>query len=172
MRCPAFLTRASSRLSHFCSWLSLHRTRCWLSLVLNLVAILLLFPGLFLPLFSLRVFLGSLVLSEQKRSILGTVQLLRDENAPLPAALIVIFSVVVPFIKLLLLAVIARCASLLWRWRLYVFVRGWSKWSMADVFVTAVFIAYLSANAAATTMHATLEPGQFEIGATARKNVR
>ena len=33
------------------------------------------------------------------------------------------------------------------RYRLFAFVRGISKWAMADVFVVGVYIAYLSAKA-------------------------
>jgi hypothetical protein len=83
----------------------------------------------------------------QSRSIAGTVKHLYQVNSPLPATLILLFSVIVPFSKALLVgaAMFVRDAAL--RRRMLGFVEIIAKWSMADVFVVALFIAYLAAEA-------------------------
>ncbi len=68
-------------------------------------------------------------------------------NGHLPVAiLIVLFSVVVPLIKaLILLAMLLPVSVSLRRGLLWV-SNAISKWSMADVFVIAIFIAFLAGN--------------------------
>ena len=80
---------------------------------------------------------------EQTRSIISSVQRLYEVGSPLPATLILLFSVIVPLGKAALVA-----------WAMFVgrrppartlhFVELIAKWSMADVFVVALFIAYLA----------------------------
>ena len=86
----------------------------------------------------------------QTRSIVSTVQHLYEVKSPMPATLILLFSVVVPF---------AKIAMILWslflpdadrRRRTLDFVELIGKWAMADVFVVALFIAYLAAQASQT----------------------
>lgn len=84
---------------------------------------------------------------EQTRSIISAVQNLYDVGAPIPATLILLFSVVVPLTKAALVAwatFLARGAA---RLRTLRFVELIAKWSMADVFVVALFITYLAAQA-------------------------
>jgi hypothetical protein len=86
---------------------------------------------------------------EQTRSILSSVQRLYEVGSPVPATLILLFSVVVPFGKAALVtwAVFAAPER---RRRTLRFVEAIAKWSMADVFVVALFIAYLAAQASQT----------------------
>jgi hypothetical protein len=82
----------------------------------------------------------------QTRSILGSVRQLYRVGSPVPATLILVFSVVVPFGKAILVA-----------WSVFLtdearrkatrFVELIAKWSMADVFVVAIIIAFLAAQA-------------------------
>jgi hypothetical protein len=106
----------------------------------------------------------------QTRSILGSVQHLYRVGSPTPATLILIFSVLVPFAKaaLVLWAIAHRDA--LRRERTLRFVEIIAKWSMADVFAVALFIAYLAAQAtqtaggsgpAAVAFTATFGPGFY-----------
>lgn len=87
---------------------------------------------------------GTVDAFDKTRSILGTAIELHANNHLLVAVLIVVFSVVVPVLKgLILLAVFAPLSlriksSLLWT------SNALSKWSMADVFVIAIFIAFLA----------------------------
>jgi len=84
---------------------------------------------------------------QQTRSIVGAVRNLYDVGSPLPATLILLFSVIVPLTKATLVAWACFVASPEHRQRTLRFVVAIAKWSMADVFVVAIFIAYLAAQA-------------------------
>ena len=87
---------------------------------------------------------------EQTRSILGSVQRLYEVGSPVPATLILLFSVIVPFGKAALVAWATAMRSATARVRTLRFVELIAKWSMADVFVVALFIAFLAAQASQT----------------------
>jgi len=87
----------------------------------------------------------------QTRSIVGAVRNLYDVGSPFPATLILLFSVVVPVTKALLVAWAVFMRDAARRLRLLQFVTAIAKWSMADVFVVALFITYLAAEATQTT---------------------
>ena len=87
---------------------------------------------------------------EQTRSILGSVRRLYEVGSPVPATLILLFSVIVPFAKAALVAWALFIPNAALRLRTLRFVEAIAKWSMADVFVVALFIAYLAAKASAT----------------------
>jgi hypothetical protein len=87
---------------------------------------------------------------EQTRSIVGSVQRLYEVGSPVPATLILLFSVIVPLSKAALVAWATFMTNALYRRRTLSFVEAIAKWSMADVFVVALFIAYLAAQASAT----------------------
>lgn len=83
----------------------------------------------------------------QTRSILGSVRHLYRVGSTFAASLILLFSVVVPFSKALMVlwAIYRRDPAR--RRRTLRFVEVIAKWSMADVFAVALFIAYLAAAA-------------------------
>lgn len=87
---------------------------------------------------------------EQTRSILGSVRRLYEVSSPIPATLILLFSVIVPLGKAALVAWAMFVENATVRRRTLAFVETIAKWSMADVFVVALFIAYLAAKASAT----------------------
>ena len=87
---------------------------------------------------------------EQTRSIIGSVQRLYEVGSPTPATLILLFSVIVPLGKATLVAWAMFMTSVRWRRGTLRVVETIAKWSMADVFVVALFIAYLAAQASAT----------------------
>ena len=84
---------------------------------------------------------------KQTRSIVGSVQHLYEVRSPMPATLILLFSVVVPLAKAALVLWSIFTADAPRRRRTLAFVELIAKWSMADVFVVALFIAYLAAQA-------------------------
>ena len=89
---------------------------------------------------------GTVQAFDKTRSILATAQELQA-NGHLPVAvLIVLFSVVVPLIKALILLAMLLPVSLSLRRGLLWTSNAISKWSMADVFVIAIFIAFLAGN--------------------------
>lgn len=89
---------------------------------------------------------GTITAFDKTQSILGTAsELFRTGHIPV-AALIVLFSVIIPFIKgVITLSTLAPIGSV-WKQRLNRFAGAISKWSMADVFVVAIFVAYLASN--------------------------
>ena len=88
---------------------------------------------------------------QQTRSIVSSVQRLYEVGSPVPATLILLFSVVVPFVKTALVGWAMFVADETRRRRTLAFVETIAKWSMADVFVVALFITYLAAMASQTT---------------------
>ena len=95
---------------------------------------------------SLRVSGDSLVY-DKTRSILGTAQDLWQFGYRFVAVLILVFSVVIPAIKsiLLIAACFSRSSGILLKANAVL-----SKWSMSDVFAMGVIIALLAANAASS----------------------
>jgi hypothetical protein len=83
----------------------------------------------------------------QTRSITGAVRRLYEVGSPIPATLILLFSVIVPFGKAALVALAMYMKSVPARERTLRFVAMIAKWSMADVFVVAILIAFLAAQA-------------------------
>jgi uncharacterized paraquat-inducible protein A len=96
----------------------------------------------------------------QTQSIVEAVQRLHESGNTFVAALILLFSILVPLIKAGLLAVIFTHPRVETRGRVYRFVRSISKWSMADVFAVGIFIAYLAAKGT-DNLDAVAGPGFF-----------
>jgi hypothetical protein len=93
---------------------------------------------------------GDVEVYAQTRSILGSVQHLYEVKSPMPATLILLFSVIVPFGKAMLVLWGTFLKDTARRLKVLAFVETVAKWSMADVFVVAIFIAYLAAQASQT----------------------
>lgn len=118
------------------------------AVILVLVSLVLVVPGVIQPIITLSADMMGRQVFAQTRSILQTVKDLHSSGNYTVAGMILFFSVMVPFVKAVLLGVVGllnptRPA----RYRIFAFVRGISKWAMADVFVVGVYIAYLSAKA-------------------------
>jgi len=92
---------------------------------------------------------GDVEVYEQTRSIVGSVRQLYQAGSPVPATLILLFSVIVPLTKAALVAWAVFLSRGRQRQRTLAFVEAIAKWSMADVFVVALFIVYLAAHATA-----------------------
>lgn len=90
---------------------------------------------------------GDVEVYQQTRSIIGSVRQLYDVGSPVPATLILLFSVVVPFTKGALVAAAAYMRNAQTRRQTVRFVETIAKWSMADVFAVALFIVFLAAQA-------------------------
>lgn len=120
--------------------------------ILTVLSFFLLYPGVTLPIFTLNMSgaidssLANLNLEmlDQTRSILQTVKDLYKSDDFLVAFLILFFSLVVPLLKAVLVLLTLNLKKFPQRKKIYKFVRRIAKWSMADVFVVAIFLAYLS----------------------------
>lgn len=125
-----------------------------LHLVLTLLNILLLIPGVTLPIYgvSITTHVEASILAnpievtvfEQTRSILGTVHELWRSSDYLVSFLILFFSIIVPLAKASVLLASLYVAGTGLKQRLTWVVDVIGKWSMADVFVVAVFLAFLA----------------------------
>ena len=125
--------------------------RRWV-LALTLLNFVLLVPGVILPIYSITItssvdatfaqFEGTVF--ERTRSILGAVTELASTGDYLVSFLILFFSVIVPVSKGLMLLVSLYARHEPTRARLVRIVDVISKWSMADVFVIGVFLAFLA----------------------------
>lgn len=109
----------------------------------------LLIPGLMNDLITLEAsfsipLLGKQTVLDETRSILGTIGNLAENGNGFVAFLILLFSVLVPFAKAMIMGFVALSSSRVASARMHSFVGIISKWSMADVFVVGVFIAFLS----------------------------
>lgn len=92
---------------------------------------------------------GTVVIQDTAKSILGTAETLWQEGNRLVAFLIVFFSLFIPVLKLALLAgavMVRRFSN-----SLFLSSSLLSKWSMADVFVMALIIAFLAIKASSGT---------------------
>jgi len=88
---------------------------------------------------------GTVVAFDKTRSILGTARDLFEGGNALVAMLIVTFSVLIPVFKGFLTLISLLDVSHSTKSKLSVFSSNISKWSMADVFVIAIFVSYLAA---------------------------
>jgi len=109
---------------------------------------------------------GQMEVYRTTRSIWGTVEELANTGNLAVAVLIVFFSVVVPVFKLLLQTLALALPQPQWRAVLLNLNSGLSKWSMADVFVMGMLVAYMAGSASGQmgdmlTMDARLEIGFY-----------
>lgn len=109
---------------------------------------------------------GQLLVYTNTRSIWGTVESLAGSGNMLVALLIVFFSVLLPTFKLLLQAMSLLLTREDFRRPLLSLNAALSKWSMADVFVMGLLVAFLAGSSANQTgdmlkMHASLGAGFY-----------
>lgn len=136
-----------------------------LALLLLLISLACLYPGLVKPILSIRVgaeipLLGRINLHNSTQSIMNTIQTLHKNNNTLVAGLILLFSVIVPVLKAVLLLIALGFRKMKGREKLHKFVSIISKWSMADVFVVGVLLAFL-ATKSDENINATLHDGFY-----------
>ena len=135
------------------------------ALILILASLLCLYPGLFFNMLTIKVgkelpFIGQVDLYEATQSIMQTVEYLFVDQNYLVAALIFIFSVVVPVAKIILLLVVLFSVNEKLSELMLKFVSAIGKWSMADVFVVSIFMAFL-ASKSNEAVSATLHEGYY-----------
>ena len=120
-----------------------------IALVLIIISLVCLYPGLTEPILSINVgaklpIVGTIELHNVKQSIMKTISTLHKNNNTLVAGLILLFSVIIPVLKALILLSVLLFKKIKGRHYLHKFVTIISKWSMADVFVVGVFLAFLA----------------------------
>jgi uncharacterized paraquat-inducible protein A len=119
------------------------------ALILILISLVCLYPGLTFPILSIYVgaklpLIGEIGLHDSTQSIMKTIRTLWENENNLVANLILLFSVIVPIIKAVILLIVLLFKRIKNRNFLHKFVGTISKWSMADVFVVGVLLAFLA----------------------------
>lgn len=123
-----------------------------IALILILASLACLYPGLTLPMMNINIgatvpLLGKIDLFDQTQSIMQSVRSLQESGNLLVAGLIFLFSVIIPIFKAVLLLVVLGFKNVKGRMAIYKFVAVIGKWSMADVFVVGIFMAFLAGKA-------------------------
>lgn len=90
---------------------------------------------------------GEISAYQKTRSIWGTVNELAENKNYLVAALVAFFSIVIPTLKLLMQLLYIFLPVNKFKQMLGQVIHGVTKWSMVDVFVIAIIVAYLAGNA-------------------------
>ena len=111
-----------------------------IALFLILASLVCLYPGLFQEMLTIKVsrefpLIGQMTLYEATQSIVQTIETLYLDQNYVVAGLILLFSVLVPLIKVLLLLLVLFSRNLGLNRAVLGFVSAITKWSMADVFV-------------------------------------
>jgi paraquat-inducible protein A len=139
-------------------------TRNVLALLLTIASLGLLWPGLTKPALTIKAemtFLGKTTeLTNETRSVVSAAKKLYQDGNKFVAGLILLFSILIPFIKAVLIIPIFAMRGRPAADRIYRFVRAISKWSMADVFAVGMLIAFLVAKGTAN-LNALAGPGFY-----------
>jgi uncharacterized paraquat-inducible protein A len=122
-----------------------------LAIILLITSLGCLIPGVMMPVLSLnsstnidaKVKSFSVGGVEKSRSILGTVKELFEEERRLVAVAIFAFSILVPITKIILMLMFYFVSEAK-RIKIKSVVDAIGKWSMADVFVVAIILVFLS----------------------------
>ena len=120
-----------------------------LGLILTVISFFFIYPGVTEPIMTIKATVNLFGLKstifEETRSIWQTVVSLREAGYGTVGMMVVTFSIIIPISKGLLI-IWAWLNPTRWRWQLISMV---SKWSMADVFVVAILVAFFTAQATA-----------------------
>ena len=100
-----------------------------------------------LGMFGLKNITGKIEAYKETRSIVGTVEELFRSGNGFVAFLVMLFSIVIPVTKILLLLLGTYFQELKISKKAILINGLISKWSMADVFLVAIIVAFMAANA-------------------------
>ena len=135
------------------------------SLGVALASLITLLYGIITPILMIVIhknvdYLGDIVLSFESKTIIGTIEHLYS-NANYPVAIVILlFSVIVPFLKTL-----SMIAVIIWKefhiaQKLVSLFKHLGKWSMLDVFVVSLLLVYLSAGSSENS-YSEIESGLY-----------
>jgi hypothetical protein len=115
----------------------------------SVAAAVMLFFGSLLPMLSVTLhknvpYLGDVVFSYETKSLTGSIAHLFSQNEWAVATAIVLFSVVIPWLKNLSMLAVALLVRRPFARKLVAFFKHLGKWSMLDVFVVATLLVFLT----------------------------
>jgi hypothetical protein len=117
----------------------------------SLAALITLALGLVTPIMMVTIhkeveYLGDVVLSFESKGVLGSIEKLLDGGDVIVAIVISLFSVIIPGVKTFSLLFVSVFIGNPFAHDVIKFFKMIGKWSMADVFVVATFLVYLTGN--------------------------
>ncbi len=131
------------------------KARNAVSFACSILSYFFLVPGVYLSMLTIQTdesimsSVGSLHVNifNTSNSILKTVNDLYHQDFKFVACMIFIFSVIVPVIKGIMLTYVYLTKNQRLKKKFYEMIQSIAKWSMCDVFIVAIFLAYLSTGA-------------------------
>ena len=135
------------------------------TLILAITSLISLIFGLINPILMVTIHkqiehLGDVILSFESKGILGSIIKLFENGETVVASTILLFSVIVPLLKIATLIFTLLFRDYRFSHHLVEFFKHLGKWSMVDVFVVASFLVYLTSNQGEVS-HAEIEIGLY-----------
>ena len=120
-------------------------------LAMGLLIFALTCPMLFITVQKHIEYIGMVILSHESKSVIGSVGALLHKGEYLVAVLIALFSVILPFVKLITLLLTALFLDTKLLAPPVKFFKWIGKWSMVDIFVVALFLVYFGLSGTGAT---------------------
>lgn len=119
------------------------------TVAVSLAALITLAGGLLIPIMMMSIhkeieYLGDVVLTMESKSVLGSIGKLFEGDNYIVGGALLLFSIILPLLKTLSMLFVALFINIRVAHSMVHFFKLLGKWSMADVFVVATFLVYLS----------------------------
>lgn len=119
------------------------------TVTVNLTALIALAGGLLMPIMMMSIhkdvqYLGEVVLTMESKGVLGSIAKLFENHDYVVGGALLLFSILLPLLKTLSMLFVALFIQNQSARTVVLFFKMLGKWSMADVFVVATFLVYLS----------------------------
>ena len=119
------------------------------TVTVSLAALIALAGGLFIPIMMMSIhkevqYLGDVVLTMESKGVLGSIGKLFENSDYIVGGALLLFSIILPFLKTVSMLFVALFVNNRAAHAVVHFFKLLGKWSMADVFVVATFLVYLS----------------------------
>jgi len=119
------------------------------TVTVSLAALIALAGGLLMPIMMMSIhkevqYLGDVVLTMESKGVLGSIGKLFENSDYIVGGALLLFSIILPFLKTVSMLFVALFVNNRAAHAVVHFFKLLGKWSMADVFVVATFLVYLS----------------------------
>lgn len=119
------------------------------TIAVSLAALIALAGGLLIPIMMMSIhkevqYLGDVILTMESKSVLGSIGKLFESGDYVVGGALLLFSIILPLLKTLSMLFVALFVNNRAAHSVVHFFKLLGKWSMADVFVVATFLVYLS----------------------------
>jgi len=126
------------------------------TVTVNLTALIALAGGLLMPIMMMSIhkdvqYLGEVVLAMESKGVLGSIAKLFESHDYVVGGALLLFSILLPLLKTLSMLFLALFIENKSAHTVVQFFKMLGKWSMADVFVVAIFLVYLSGGKSETS---------------------